>query len=202
MSKEYDYLFKLLVVGETGVGKSCLLLKYVEGSFTETFISTIGVDFKMKTITLNDKKVKLQIWDTAGQERYRTIVNSFYRGAHGILLCFDLTDINSFLRVQHWLGEIGRLAPEGIPIVLAGTKSDLTKKRMVDNKEALATAEKHHLKYVETSSKTGENVDEVFSVLAAEVLRVEIGRKPVLVSDPHNIVRPGGDVPTGGNPCC
>eukprot|EP01118_Nematostelium_gracile_P006188 TRINITY_DN1990_c0_g1_i2.p1 TRINITY_DN1990_c0_g1~~TRINITY_DN1990_c0_g1_i2.p1 ORF type:complete len:203 (+),score=51.51 TRINITY_DN1990_c0_g1_i2:96-704(+) len=202
MSKEYDYLFKLLVVGETGVGKSCLLLKYVEGSFTETFISTIGVDFKMKTVGINDKKVKLQIWDTAGQERYRTIVNSFYRGAHGILLCFDLTDVNSFLRVQHWLGEIGRLAPEGIPIVLAGTKSDLTKKRMVDNKEAVATAEKHHLKYVETSSKTGDNVDDVFATLAAEVLKVEVSKKPSPHPTPDGLIKPGTEGGQGGGGCC
>jgi len=179
-----------------------LLLRFADHTYTESYISTIGVDFKMKTINLNDKKVKLQIWDTAGQERYRTIVNSFYRGAHGILLCFDTTDINSFLRVQHWVGEIQRLAPEGIPIVLVGTKSDLVKKRMVDAKEVQASADKFHLQYIETSSKTGEGVDQVFTALASEVLKAEIKKKTDGSPHENGVVDPSKPPSQGGYCAC
>jgi len=173
-TKDYDYLLKILLVGESGVGKSCLLLRFAEGTFSQSFISTIGVDFKMKKVTLNDRVVKLQVWDTAGQERYRTIVSSFYRGAHGIILTFDVTDINSFLKVRHWLSEIRKNAPEGTRVLLVGNKSDLQSKRMVDAKEAQSFAEKSGLKYMETSAKEGTNVEEVFTTLGVECLDVVV----------------------------
>jgi len=173
-TKDYDYLLKILLVGESGVGKSCLLLRFAEGTFSQSFISTIGVDFKMKKVTLNDRVVKLQVWDTAGQERYRTIVSSFYRGAHGIILTFDVTDINSFLKVRHWLSEIKKNAPDGTRVLLVGNKSDLQSKRMVDAKEAQAFAEKSGLKYMETSAKDGTNVEEVFTTLGVECLDVVV----------------------------
>jgi len=163
--KDYDYLLKILLVGESGVGKSCLLLRFAEGTYSQSFISTIGVDFKMKKVQLNDKLCKLQIWDTAGQERYRTIVASFYRGAHGILLVFDVTDINSFLKVRHWLSEIKKNAPEGTSVVLVGNKCDMTSKRMVDFKEAAKFAAENNLKYIETSAKDGTRVEECFMTL-------------------------------------
>jgi len=173
-TKDYDYLLKILLVGESGVGKSCLLLRFAEGTFSQSFISTIGVDFKMKKVTLNDRVVKLQVWDTAGQERYRTIVSSFYRGAHGIILTFDVTDINSFLKVRHWLSEIKKNAPDGTRVLLVGNKSDLQSKRMVDAKEAQSFAEKSGLKYMETSAKDGTNVEEVFTTLGVECLDVVV----------------------------
>ncbi|CAM0958698.1 unnamed protein product [Alopecurus aequalis] len=108
-SAEYDYLFKLLLIGDSSVGKSCLLLRFADDAYVDTYISTIGVDFKIRTVELDGKSVKLQIWDTAGQERFRTITSSYYRGAHGIIIVYDVTDMESFNNVKQWLSEIDRL---------------------------------------------------------------------------------------------
>ncbi|TKR60876.1 hypothetical protein L596_028058 [Steinernema carpocapsae] len=113
MNPEYDYLFKLLLIGDSGVGKSCLLLRFADDTYTESYISTIGVDFKIRTIELEDKVIKLQIWDTAGQERFRTITSSYYRGAHGII-------VESFNNVKQWLQEIDRYACENVNKLLVG----------------------------------------------------------------------------------
>merc|ERR1711965_386176 len=108
--QEYDYLFKLLLIGDSGVGKSCLLLRFADDTYTETYISTIGVDFKIRTVEIDQKVIKLQIWDTAGQERFRTITSSYYRGAHGIIVVYDVTDEESFTAVERWMTEIERFA--------------------------------------------------------------------------------------------
>merc|ERR1711862_233277 len=105
-SAEHDFFFKILLIGDSGVGKSCLLLRFADNSWTETHISTIGVDFKIKTLKIGDKTIKLQIWDTAGQERFRIITSSYYRGAQGIILVYDCTDPESFQNVKQWMGEI------------------------------------------------------------------------------------------------
>merc|ERR1712159_656276 len=103
MNPEYDYLFKLLLIGDSGVGKSCLLFRFADDTYQESYISTIGVDFKIRTVELEGKTIKLQIWDTAGQERFRTITSSYYRGAHGIIVVYDVTDQESFNNVKTWL---------------------------------------------------------------------------------------------------
>ena len=112
MAQEYDYVFKLVLIGDSGVGKSCLLLRFADDTYTESHISTIGVDFKIRTIQLDGKTIKLQIWDTAGQERFRTITSSYYRGAHGIIVVYDTTDSETFEHVKTWLHEIERYASE------------------------------------------------------------------------------------------
>ena len=106
MNQDYDYLFKMLIIGNSGVGKSCLLLRYAENSFNENFFNTIGVDFKLKTVKHENDVIKLQIWDTAGQERFRTLTASYYRGAQGIIIVYDVTDRETFDNVRTWINEI------------------------------------------------------------------------------------------------
>ncbi|KAG0454929.1 hypothetical protein HPP92_023851 [Vanilla planifolia] len=123
MNPEYDYLFKLLLIGDSGVGKSCLLLRFADDSYLESYISTIGVDFKIRTVEQDGKTIKLQIWDTAGQERFRTITSSYYRGAHGIIVVYDVTEQESFNNVKQWLSEIDRYATENVNKLLVGTNA-------------------------------------------------------------------------------
>eukprot|EP00940_MAST-03C_sp_MAST-3C-sp2_P001538 g1538.t1 len=164
-----DFLFKLLLIGDTSVGKSCLLLRFADDEFRKDYISTIGVDFKIRTITMDGKLVKLQIWDTAGQERFRNITSSYYRGAHGIIIVFDLTNQSSFKNVRDWLGEIDKHALQTVDKLLVGNKSDLTQHREVSGDEAKDLAASLGLPYVETSAKASENVDEAFYKLASLV---------------------------------
>jgi len=166
---EYDYLFKLLLIGDSGVGKSCLLLRFADHTYTESYISTIGVDFKIRTIDLDGKTIKLQIWDTAGQERFRTITSSYYRGAHGIIVVYDVTDAESFNNVKQWLNEIDRYACENVNKLLVGNKADLVQKKTVDFDTAKAFADKLDIPFLETSAKQGSNVEKAFLTMAAEI---------------------------------
>ena len=125
------YLFKLVLIGDSGVGKSCLLLRFADDSFTDSYISTIGVDFRFRTVTIDMKTVKLQIWDTAGQERFRTITSAYYRGAHGIIMVYDVTNYESFEHVEEWLNEVNRHASESTLKLLVGNKADLQEDKKV-----------------------------------------------------------------------
>jgi len=164
-----DYLFKLLLIGDSGVGKSCLLLRFADDTYTESYISTIGVDFKIRTIELDGKTIKLQIWDTAGQERFRTITSSYYRGAHGIIVVYDVTDQESFNNVKQWLQEIDRYACENVNKLLVGNKCDLTNKKVVDYTSAKEYADQLGIPFLETSAKNATNVEQAFMTMAAEI---------------------------------
>merc|ERR1719242_3009091 len=129
--RDYDYLFKLVLIGDSGVGKSCLLLRFADDAFTESYISTIGVDFRFRTVKIDKKTVKLQIWDTAGQERFRTITSAYYRGADGIIMVYDVTNYESFDHVEEWLSEVDRYANEGTAKLLVGNKADLVEEKQV-----------------------------------------------------------------------
>ena len=166
MNTEYDYLFKLLLIGDSGVGKSCLLLRFADNSYTDTYISTIGVDFKIRTIDMSGKTIKLQIWDTAGQERFRTITSSYYRGAHGIIIVYDITDRQTFQNVQLWTQEIERYACEHVNKLVVGNKCDLEEKRAVPTEEAKAYSEKIGAPFLETSAKNATQVEQAFLTLA------------------------------------
>jgi len=169
MQAEYDYLFKLLLIGDSGVGKSCLLLRFADDTYTESYISTIGVDFKIRTIDLDGKTIKLQIWDTAGQERFRTITSSYYRGAHGIIVVYDTTDLESFNNVKQWLHEIDRYASDNVNKLLVGNKSDLTTKRAVSFEQAKEFADSLGIDFVETSAKNSSNVEKAFMMMASQI---------------------------------
>ena len=171
MNQPHDYTFKLLVVGDSGVGKSSLLLRYAEDSYTDTFLATIGVDFKLKSLKSQDdlsKSIKLQIWDTAGQERFRTITSSYYRGSHGVLVLYDITDLDSFRNAEQWLREVDRFSGmyskngSALQKMLVGCKLDLEHKRQVSEEEALEFAHSMDIHYMECSAKDNSNVALVF----------------------------------------
>lgn len=169
MNSEYDYLFKLLLIGNSGVGKSCLLLRFSDDTYSNDYISTIGVDFKIKTVELDGKTVKLQIWDTAGQERFRTITSSYYRGSHGIIIVYDITDQDSFSGVKMWLQEIDRYATSTVLKLLVGNKCDLTDKRVVEFDVAKEFAEANSMPFLETSALDSTNVEEAFLTMARQI---------------------------------
>ena len=162
----YDYLFKLVVIGDSGVGKSCLMLRFVDDTYSDSYLSTIGVDFKIRTIDLDGKLIKLQVWDTAGQERFRTITSSYYRGACGIIVVYDCTDQESFNNVEQWFKEIDRYAGENVSKLLVGNKCDLTTEKVVDYAVANKFAEKLGIPFLESSAKDDMNVHMAFIKMA------------------------------------
>ena len=171
MNPEYDYLFKLLLIGDSGVGKSCLLLRYADDAYSDSYITTIGVDFKIRTVDIDGKTVKLQIWDTAGQERFRTITSSYYRGANGIIIVYDVTDQDSFNNVKQWLHEIDRYANENVNKLLVGNKCDLTAKKVVSYETAKELADNLNIEFIETSAKNATNVETAFLTMAREIMK-------------------------------
>ena len=162
-------LVKLLLVGDSAVGKTSVLMRYVDAEFSLKFMSTIGVDYKDKTTTLDGKQLKLQVWDTAGQERFRTLTASFYRRAHGILLCYDVTDRTSFRNVQEWVREITESAGPHVARVLFGNKCDRVSEKVVSTEEGAAMAAQFDMAFFEGSAKRDENVTEAFEQLARQV---------------------------------
>ncbi|CAK86696.1 unnamed protein product (macronuclear) [Paramecium tetraurelia] len=165
----YHYLFKFIIVGDTSVGKSCLLLKYTEGKFKEEHDATIGVEFGSQAFKYKNKQFKIQIWDTAGQESFRSITRSYYKGSIGVLLVFDITNRQSFHNIVRWYNEILDCAHEYVDIVIVGNKIDLENERQVSADEGRLFAEQHRIHYIETSAKTGQYVDSVFQQMAMRI---------------------------------
>eukprot|EP00164_Ancoracysta_twista_P000281 GFYU01000397.1.p1 GENE.GFYU01000397.1~~GFYU01000397.1.p1 ORF type:complete len:205 (+),score=66.19 GFYU01000397.1:206-820(+) len=168
-TQSYDYLIKLLLIGDSGVGKSCLLLRFSDDSFTPSFITTIGIDFKIRTIDMDGKRIKLQIWDTAGQERFRTITTAYYRGAMGILLVYDVTDEQTFLNVRNWIRNIEQHASDNVNKILVGNKCDLVDKKVVETTRGQALADEYGIKFFETSAKNKINVEAAFHTIARDI---------------------------------
>ncbi|CRK23720.1 hypothetical protein BN1708_013782 [Verticillium longisporum] len=169
LERNYDFLIKLLLIGDSGVGKSCCLLRFSEDSFTPSFITTIGIDFKIRTIELDGKRVKLQIWDTAGQERFRTITTAYYRGAMGILLVYDVTDERSFNNIRTWFANVEQHATEGVNKILIGNKCDWEDKRVVSTEQGQQLADELGIPFLEVSAKSNINIDKAFYSLAADI---------------------------------
>ncbi|CAG5128974.1 unnamed protein product, partial [Candidula unifasciata] len=160
----FDYMFKVLLIGNSGVGKTSFLFRYADNSFTSTFVSTVGIDFKVKSILRKNRRIKLQIWDTAGQERYRTITTAYYRGAMGFVLMYDVTNEVSFGAVQDWIYQIKIHSCANVPIVIVGNKSDQAN-RIVQQQEGQLLATSLGLDFFETSAKENVNVSAVFDRL-------------------------------------
>jgi len=168
---DFDHLFKILLIGDSSVGKTSICTRFTDNAFSEAFIATLGVDFKIKVLNIDGKKVRLQVWDTAGQERFRTITQAFYRGAHGIVVVYDITDRQSFQNVQRWLEDVERYAPDNVLKMLVGNKSDLVDQRDVVTKEAMDFAKSNNLLFMEVSAKTCSNIETLFSDIATTLTR-------------------------------
>jgi len=184
--KTYDLLFKLLLIGDSGVGKTCILFRFSDDAFNTTFISTIGIDFKIKTVELRGKKIKLQIWDTAGQERFHTITTSYYRGAMGIMLVYDITQPKTFDNIAKWLRNIDEHANEDVEKMILGNKCDMEDKRMVSKERGESIAREHSIRFLETSAKANVNIERAFLDLAEAILDKTPGK-----TAETNVVTPG-----------
>ena len=200
--KEYEFIFKVLLLGNSDVGKSSLLLRYVDSVWNDAFVPTIGVDFKVKTLNINNKNVKMQIWDTAGQERFRTVVSTYFKGAHGILLLYDVTNKDSFKNLESWLIEIEKNSNQKVLKILIGNKCDLTEEREITAEEGKAFALRNGMEFMETSAKMNTNVTEAFETLGK--LMIEFNSKANIQKniDGKNLKAGAGmDIKTKKN-CC
>ncbi|XP_042494630.1 ras-related protein RABA2a [Macadamia integrifolia] len=181
--EEYDYLFKVVLIGDSGVGKSNILSRFTRNEFCLESKSTIGVEFATRTLQVEGKTIKAQIWDTAGQERYRAITSAYYRGALGALLVYDVTKPTTFENVSRWLKELRDHADSNIVIMLIGNKTDLKHLRAVATEDAQGFAEKEGLSFIETSALEATNVEKAFQTILAEIYRI-ISKKNLSSGEP------------------
>lgn len=163
--QNFDYMFKLLIIGNSSVGKTSFLFRYADDAFTSAFVSTVGIDFKVKTVYKNEKRIKLQIWDTAGQERYRTITTAYYRGAMGFILMYDITNEESFAAVQDWSTQIKTYSWDNAQVILVGNKCDMGDERVVSVDSGRLLAEQLGFEFFEASAKENVNVKQTFERL-------------------------------------
>ena len=171
--KKYDYIFKLILIGSSGVGKSSILKRYIQKIFEEEYTCTIGVDFFMKSLNISNKSIKLQLWDTAGTEKFKSITTGYYRGANAAFVVFDLTYKSSFESVSEWIQNYYKYSnPDSEKyVILIGNKSDLKEKREISGEEIYDFAKNNKIKYFETSAKNGENIDECFYFIAEKLMK-------------------------------
>lgn len=186
---EYDYLFKVVLIGDSGVGKSSLLSRFTRNEFNLESKSTIGVEFATRSIEVDGKTIKAQIWDTAGQERYRAITSAYYRGAVGALLVYDIAKHLSYENVERWLRELRDHADQNILIMLVGNKSDLRHLRSIPTEEAKAFAEKNGLSFIETSALDSTNVEPAFQNILTEIYRI-VSQKQMREPAENDVIRP------------
>eukprot|EP01156_Anaeramoeba_ignava_P007170 Anaeramoba_ignava/a350888_27.p1 GENE.a350888_27~~a350888_27.p1 ORF type:complete len:201 (-),score=64.48 a350888_27:171-773(-) len=167
----FDYLFKIVIIGSANVGKTSLMIRYVDDNFTVSKQTTIGIDFKTKDIEIDGKIVRLQIWDTAGQEVFRSITHNYYRNADAVMVVFDITNENSFKGLDEWFKNISEKAPKYAKKMLMANKKDLISQRFLSEDEAKKFAKNFDCLYCEVSAKTGENIYEAFQTLTSETLK-------------------------------
>ncbi|CAL5183046.1 unnamed protein product [Lathyrus oleraceus] len=209
--EEYDYLFKVVLIGDSGVGKSNLLSRFTRNEFCLESKSTIGVEFATRTLQVEGRTVKSQIWDTAGQERYRAITSAYYRGALGALLVYDVTKPTTFDNVTRWLKELRDHADANIVIMLIGNKTDLKHLRAVNTEDAQSYAEREGLSFIETSALEATNVEKAFQTILGEIYRI-ISKKSLSssndsaaasnIKEGKTITIEGSETTTTNKPCC
>jgi len=168
-SAEFDLLFKVLLIGESGVGKSSILLRFADDHFRDQQGITIGVDFKIRTIVIDGKRIKLQIWDTAGQERFRAVARAYFRGTHGVIMVYDLTNRRSFEELNQWSDQLASYAPSNCLRLIVGNKLDRAEEREVPTDEAAAYAQERGVLLLETSAKDNTNIGQAFETIAREI---------------------------------
>jgi small GTP-binding protein len=167
--QKFDYKFKIMILGESRIGKTCFISRYTENKFSGAYLTTVGIDFQTKIITLNNKTIKLQIWDTAGQERFRNITKNYFQTSHGFIVAYDISENESIKYVKNWLNEININAPKNVKVILIGTKCDLD--RTISKEEGEKIAIENNIKFFETSAKENINVNETFESLTLEILK-------------------------------
>eukprot|EP00667_Euglena_gracilis_P021962 EG_transcript_24244 len=180
---EYDYVVKVVVVGDSGVGKTSLLLRYADDTYDDRYLATIGVDFRITTMEIGNKVAKLQLWDTAGQERFRGITQNYYRAAQAVVICFDLTDLESFQNCKKWMSDVETYCPADVTKMMIGTKVDLTSKRVVSFQDAQAFADQYGCPYFETSAKASTQVADAFQSLVQKIVTEREKKNQVEVKD-------------------
>ncbi len=170
-----ESVYKVLLLGDSTVGKTCFLMRYTDNTFQEIHMSTIGLDYRLKSMTLKSgKNVKVQIWDTAGQDRFRAITKNYYKGAHGIILIYDVTNQLSFDNVSNWINQIKEEASDKVTIFLVGNKIDDVENRKIQTESGKNLAENFQLQFYETSAKTGENVEKTFQALVEKIDEISL----------------------------
>ncbi|XP_049361231.1 ras-related protein RABA1f-like [Solanum verrucosum] len=194
--EDYDYLFKVVLIGDSGVGKSNLLSRFTKNEFSQESKSTIGVEFATRTIHVDDKIIKAQIWDTAGQERYRAITSAYYRGAVGALLVYDITRHVTFENVARWLKELRDHIDQNIVVMLVGNKADLRHLRAVPTGESSGFAERENTFFMETSALEALNVENAFTEVLTQIYRV-VSRKALDIGDDPTSVPRGQTINIG-----
>ncbi|CAH8641669.1 unnamed protein product [Schistosoma rodhaini] len=206
---EYDYLFKVVLIGDSGVGKSNLLSRFTRNEFNLESKSTIGVEFATKSVEIDGRTIKAQIWDTAGQERYRAITAAYYRGAVGALLVYDITKRETFNNLEHWLLELRNNVELDMVVMLVGNKCDLRHLRTVQTEDAKLWAERHGLFFMETSALESTGVENAFYYILKTIFEAVRSHPPVSNVDmkmsPYNnqpIVSPNTDSSKSGRRCC
>ena len=172
MSKDKkEVLYKILLLGDSSVGKTCFLMRYTDNTFQDIHMSTIGLDYKLKNVQLDDgKMIKIQVWDTAGQDRFRSITKNYYKGAHGIVLIYDITEKKSFANVKNWMDQIKEEVSDRVTIILVGNKIDDEEHRAVTKEQGESMAKEFNVMFFECSAKTGENIDSTFNDLVKKIV--------------------------------
>ncbi len=169
-TEKYDYQVKILMIGESGVGKTCVIQRFTRNEFTLNHLATIAIDFRVKSLDIGGKKLKMQIWDTAGQERFNTLTTSFLKGADGIILCYAINDEKSFENVSKWMLQIRNYAPKDVKIVMIGNKMDLENERRVMKEEGQRVANNYDIPFFECSAKSSLNISELFNRIGEDVV--------------------------------